>query len=207
MTVLLIDLLSWACLVAGGVFCIIGAVGLLRMPDFYTRMHAASVVDTLGAGLILLGLMLQGGWTLVTAKLAMIGLLLLFASVLAAQMFHDLAMLLKRRLRLPFGIALGMAVVLGLSIGVAYGAPRGGQQPGKSSSERGPRGWQLRAQILADPERHLSCTTYAGLAGFVEYPTQELVSGLLPLDQLQLLGIRSFRAATLLLMGLLCYGE
>lgn len=41
-------------------------------------------------------------------------LLLLFASVLAAQMFHDLAMLLKRRLRLPFGIALGMAVVLPL---------------------------------------------------------------------------------------------
>ena len=88
MTALLIDLLSWACLVAGGVFCIIGAVGLLRMPDFYTRMHAASVVDTLGAGLILLGLMLQGGWTLVTAKLAMIGLLLLFASPTAT---HALA--------------------------------------------------------------------------------------------------------------------
>ena len=45
MMAMLIDLLSWACLVAGGVFCIIGAVGLLRMPDFYTRMHAASVVD------------------------------------------------------------------------------------------------------------------------------------------------------------------
>jgi multicomponent Na+:H+ antiporter subunit G len=88
MMALLIDLLSWACLVAGGVFCIIGAVGLLRMPDFYTRMHAASVVDTLGAGLILLGLMLQGGWTLVTAKLAMIGLLLLFASPTAT---HALA--------------------------------------------------------------------------------------------------------------------
>jgi monovalent cation/proton antiporter MnhG/PhaG subunit len=35
-----IDALSWVCLVAGGFFCIVGAVGLLRMPDFYTRMHA-----------------------------------------------------------------------------------------------------------------------------------------------------------------------
>ena len=50
-------------------------VGLLRMPDFYTRMHAASVTDTLGAGLILLGLMLQAGLTLVTVKLLMVGLL------------------------------------------------------------------------------------------------------------------------------------
>jgi multicomponent Na+:H+ antiporter subunit G len=77
---LLVDALSWACLVSGGLFCIIGAVGLIRMPDFYTRVHAASVVDTLGAGLILLGLMLQAGFTLVTVKLLMVGLLLFFAS-------------------------------------------------------------------------------------------------------------------------------
>jgi multicomponent Na+:H+ antiporter subunit G len=72
--------LSWACLLAGGVFCVIGAAGMLRMPDFYTRMHAASVVDTLGAGLILVGLALQAGLSLVSAKLAMIGLLIFFAS-------------------------------------------------------------------------------------------------------------------------------
>lgn len=77
---LLVDALSWICLVSGGVFCIVGAVGLIRMPDFYTRVHAASVVDTLGAGLILLGLMLQAGFTLVTVKLLMVGLLLFFAS-------------------------------------------------------------------------------------------------------------------------------
>lgn len=89
---LALDLLSWACLAAGGVFCIIGAVGLLRMPDFYTRMHAASVVDTLGAGLILLGLLLQAGLTLVSAKLAMIGLLLLFASPTATHALARAAM-------------------------------------------------------------------------------------------------------------------
>ena len=83
-----IDALSWAALAAGGFFCVVGAVGLVRLPDFYTRMHAASVTDTLGAGLVLLGLMLQAGLTLVTAKLAMIGLLLFFTSPTAS---HALA--------------------------------------------------------------------------------------------------------------------
>ena len=54
-----LELLSWALLVSGSVFCVIGGVGLLRMPDFYTRTHAASVTDTLGAGLLLAGLILQ----------------------------------------------------------------------------------------------------------------------------------------------------
>ena len=83
-----IDAASWVCLVAGGLFCIVGAIGLVRMPDFYTRMHAASVVDTLGAGLVLLGLLLQAGLTLVGAKLLMIGALLLIASPTAT---HALA--------------------------------------------------------------------------------------------------------------------
>ena len=48
---LVIDIFSWVLLVVGGFFCCVGALGLLRMPDFYTRMHAASVIDTLGAGL------------------------------------------------------------------------------------------------------------------------------------------------------------
>lgn len=82
------DAVSWACIVAGGLFCVIGAVGLVRMPSFFTRMHAASLIDTLGAGLILLGLVIQAGLTLVSIKLAMIGVLLLFASPTAT---HALA--------------------------------------------------------------------------------------------------------------------
>lgn len=74
------DWISMALLAAGGAFCVVGAVGMLRMPDFYTRMHAASVAETLGAGLILLGLMLQAGFTLVAVKLAIIGMLILFTS-------------------------------------------------------------------------------------------------------------------------------
>lgn len=85
---LVIDGISWVCLIAGGFFCMVGALGLLRMPDFYTRMHAASVIETLGAGLILLGLLLQAGFTLVAVKLLMLGLLILFVSPTAT---HALA--------------------------------------------------------------------------------------------------------------------
>ena len=88
----LIDGLSWFCLLAGGFFCIVGALGLLRMPDFYTRMHAASVIDTLGAGLILAGLMMQAGLTLVTVKLLMVGVLLFFASPTATHAIARAAM-------------------------------------------------------------------------------------------------------------------
>jgi multicomponent Na+:H+ antiporter subunit G len=84
----ILDLASWMLLSAGGLFCIAGAIGMLRMPDFYTRVHAASVSDTLGAGLILLGLALQAGWTLVAAKLVVIGLLIFFTSPAAT---HALA--------------------------------------------------------------------------------------------------------------------
>jgi multicomponent Na+:H+ antiporter subunit G len=84
----ILDLASWVLLSAGGFFCIAGGIGMLRMPDFYTRVHAASVSDTLGAGLILLGLALQAGWTLVAAKLAVIGLLIFFTSPAAT---HALA--------------------------------------------------------------------------------------------------------------------
>ncbi|MBK5103647.1 MAG: monovalent cation/H(+) antiporter subunit G [Burkholderiales bacterium] len=75
-----LDILSWICIAAGGVFCVIGAFGLMRMPDFYTRVHAASITDTVGAGLLLLGMLLQAGLSLIAVKLVMIGLLFLFAN-------------------------------------------------------------------------------------------------------------------------------
>jgi multicomponent Na+:H+ antiporter subunit G len=85
---IVVSIASWLCLVAGGVFCVVGAVGMLRMPDFYTRMHAASVIETLGAALILLGLLLQAGFTLVAVKLLFVGVLIFFASPTAT---HALA--------------------------------------------------------------------------------------------------------------------
>ncbi len=77
-----VDILSWIFLVAGGLFCAIGMLGLIRMPNLFARLHAASVTDTLGAGLIIIGLVLQAGFTLVTAKLIIImGLILLTSPV------------------------------------------------------------------------------------------------------------------------------
>lgn len=89
---LLLDLVSWACMLGGGFFCVLGALGLVRMPDFYTRMHAASVIETLGAGLILFGLMLQAGFTLVAVKLGMLALLIFFASPTATHALAQAAM-------------------------------------------------------------------------------------------------------------------
>lgn len=66
---LLLDALSWLLLTAGTAFCIVGGIGLVRFPDFYTRIHATGLTDTLGAGLILVGLMLQAGLSLVMVKL------------------------------------------------------------------------------------------------------------------------------------------
>lgn len=97
------DILSALCLAGGGFFCVVGGIGLLRMPDFYTRMHAASVAETLGAGLILLGLMFQAGLTLVAVKLAMVGLLIFFASPTATHALARAALLrgLVPKLALP----------------------------------------------------------------------------------------------------------
>ncbi|MEO1912381.1 MAG: monovalent cation/H(+) antiporter subunit G [Myxococcales bacterium] len=67
-----LDTLSWLFILGGSIFCMIGGIGILRMPDFYTRGHAAGLTDTLGAGLILIGLMFQAGLTLVVVKLAMV---------------------------------------------------------------------------------------------------------------------------------------
>jgi multicomponent Na+:H+ antiporter subunit G len=65
----LIDALSWACILTGSFFTVVGAFGLVRMPEVFTRMHAASVIDTLGVGFLILGMALQAGLSLVTLKL------------------------------------------------------------------------------------------------------------------------------------------
>ena len=67
-------------LIIGVVFVLAGALGVIRLPDFYTRMHAAGVTDTLGAELIVLGLILQNGFSMVSAKLALLGLFVFLTS-------------------------------------------------------------------------------------------------------------------------------
>lgn len=82
------DLLSMLLLIVGSASLLIGVVGIWRMPDLFTRLHAASVVDTLAVILILAGLALQSDSVMVVVKLALILFFLLFTTPVAA---HALA--------------------------------------------------------------------------------------------------------------------
>lgn len=89
MAEMVIDIASWVLLLIGGVFGVIGGLGLIRFPDFYTRLHAAGVTDTLCALMIILGLILQAGLSVLAVKLALILLFLLFTAPTAS---HALAL-------------------------------------------------------------------------------------------------------------------
>ena len=82
------DILSWACIIIGGLFGVTGAAGLFRFPDFFTRMHAASITDTLCPGLIVLGLMLQSESLMMVFKLALVLVILAYTGPTTA---HALA--------------------------------------------------------------------------------------------------------------------
>lgn len=83
-----VDFASWILLLGGSFFCLSGGIGLVRLPDFFSRMHGAGLTDTLGAGLILSGLILQSGFSLNAAKLIFILFFLLLTSPTAT---HALA--------------------------------------------------------------------------------------------------------------------
>jgi multicomponent Na+:H+ antiporter subunit G len=90
----LLDIASAVLIAAGSFFTVVGALGLVRMPEVFTRMHAASVTDTLGAALLIFGMMLQAGLSLVTLKLFFIlALFFFFAPVvthaLAQVVLHE----------------------------------------------------------------------------------------------------------------------
>ncbi len=91
---LVISISSGICLLLGSFICVSGSIGLLRFPDFYTRMHATSVTETSGVALILIGLMILSPDLLVFAKLVMILLLGLLIGpttghVLAKAAYHN----------------------------------------------------------------------------------------------------------------------
>lgn len=74
---IVVEVLSWFCFLSGGFLCLSGSVGLLRLPDFYSRIHACSITDTLAAPLLLSGVMLQTALSLDTLKLLMVLVFLL----------------------------------------------------------------------------------------------------------------------------------
>ncbi len=83
-----LDITSWIFLLCGSMFCLTGAIGLFRFPEFFSRIHAASLTDTLGTSLILIGLMLQAGWSLALPKLILI---LVFSLLAATTASHAMA--------------------------------------------------------------------------------------------------------------------
>ena len=84
----ILTILGWVLLTLGGFFCLVGSIGLIRLPDFYSRVHAASIVDSLGAILILLGLITQTQDPIVIIKLLFI---LFFMMVTGPTAVHALA--------------------------------------------------------------------------------------------------------------------
>ena len=94
---LAINALSWVLIVGGSLFVVVGGIGALRMPDLFTRMHAASVTDSLAPILILSGLMLQSGLNLYTVKLLAILLFLLLSGPAASNALASAALLSSRR--------------------------------------------------------------------------------------------------------------
>lgn len=73
-------ILTTASLATGLFFVLAGTLGVLRLPDFYTRLHAAGMTDTLGAELIILALIIQAGFSQMSLKLMLVGFFLLLTS-------------------------------------------------------------------------------------------------------------------------------
>jgi len=75
-----LDVASWVLIVVGSVMLVIGGIGVVRLPDMFARMHGAGIIDTMGAGSILIGMTFQAGFTIVTVKLLLIFVFIMFTS-------------------------------------------------------------------------------------------------------------------------------
>lgn len=121
------DIIGGVLILAGAFFFVVGAVGIYRMPDVFARMHAAGISDTVGAGLLILGMMFLAGFTFVSAKLAIIFGIIFFTSPIAT---HALAQAALHEGLEPVGV--GKEVLIGPG---AHAEPdNAGKSKSKSSS-------------------------------------------------------------------------
>ena len=102
----LITIFSGFFIACGVVALLIGALGLLRLPDVYCRIHAVGMIDTAGASFIILGMIIHEGFTLVTVKLVLIGVFLFFTSPIAT---HAVAQVAYKSGVVPVGRILATA--------------------------------------------------------------------------------------------------
>ncbi|MEG9861331.1 MAG: monovalent cation/H(+) antiporter subunit G [Parvularculales bacterium] len=91
MLLLFVHAAGWGLMLAGAFFIFTGALGLIRLPGFYARLHGAGITDTLGAELLILGLITQAGFSLDAVKLLLIGLITFFTSPTAAHAIANAA--------------------------------------------------------------------------------------------------------------------
>ena len=100
---LVFDIVSWFLLIGGSFFAVVGGIGVYRLPNFYARLHGAGITDTMGAGMLIAGLLVQSikvgvvgdpsltPW-LITVKLVMILAFLLITSPTACHALAQAAM-------------------------------------------------------------------------------------------------------------------
>lgn len=95
------DLIGWTVALIGAAFVASGAIGLVRLPDLFTRMHAAGMIDSLGAALVLVGLCIVEGLTTTTSRLLMVLAFLWITSPTACHALAKSALATGQRPWLP----------------------------------------------------------------------------------------------------------
>ena len=88
---LLLNIFTGICFFIGSLSIIIGACGLIKLPDVFSRIHSAGMIDTAGAGFIILGMIFQSGISLATAKLVFIAIFIFFSSPVSSNVISNLA--------------------------------------------------------------------------------------------------------------------
>ena len=101
---LVLDISTGICFFVGSLAIIIGACGLIKLPDVFSRIHAAGMIDTGGTAFFLLGMILQAGWSLITVKLILIGIFIFFTSPVTS---HVTANLARQKNLMPLGKKIG----------------------------------------------------------------------------------------------------
>jgi len=94
---MVLEAVSWALIISGAFFTIIGAIGMYRFPDFWSRLHAASISESAGMILLLAGMCVQAGLTLVTVKLIIIGIFLFITGPTATHAVANAALVSGQR--------------------------------------------------------------------------------------------------------------
>ncbi len=91
----ILNILSWFFIVAGAFFMLSGALGILRMPDFFSRLHPAGITDSFGAPMLLVGVMLKYGFSLFSGKIFLLILFLFITNPTSTNVLSQAAIISK----------------------------------------------------------------------------------------------------------------